>query len=433
MVSASNFKSVDKGKFTLAANAFLPSHDIVPLEDDGKGASEILINEGDFVKEGQVVAKTSGLYIHAPISGVVEKISTGLFSSGRKSLCAKIALKGALVFTGKKQLKNPWENYDKETLIYRIKEGGVLNTFDRKNSLYSEIRSIKKTENLILFVRLFDPDPSILVEDFVSKSYLDEISVGALILAKTIGASAIVFVKDRNSKINDVSSFSESVVKVFQVEADTRKYPCGTRHNIVSAAKKIFTDEIFKSAGKNDFFIDSLTALHIYNAIVLGKPEIDTFVHVTGDCLMSAAIMNVKIGTSLRDVVEMCGGFKRKLSKIMINGMMKGIAITNLDIPVTKSMKSVEFVPVGRVKNSYSEICIRCGNCRKICPVELWPGNLYRVMHISDRKNGLLDSESIAETSLLCVECGLCNSVCPSRLPLQQTISLLKENINAKK
>lgn len=433
MVKAYNFKSVDEGRFELPANAFLPSHAIVPVEEDGKGESEILIGEGDFVKEGQVIAKTRSNYIHAPISGTVEKIADGIFSSGEKGLCAKIALGGELVFTGKRQDKNPWSNYERETLVYRMKEGGILNTFSKKLPLYSQIKSTRKNEDLILFVRLFDDDPAVLVEKFVSEKYTDKVAEGAMILAKATGAVAVVFAKARNSKIKIDASLFENESKIYQVEIDTKKYPCGTKHNLVLAAKKNLDDEIFKKAGKNDFFIDSLTALHIYNAIVLGKPEIDTFVHVTGDCLMSAAIMNVKIGTSLRNIVKMCGGFKRNLSKIVINGTMKGLSVENLDVPVTKSIKSIEFVPTGKIKNSYSEICIRCGNCRKVCPAELWPGNLYRIMHISGRENGLLDSESITETSLLCLECGLCNSVCPSRLPLEQTISVLKEKINGKK
>ncbi len=447
MVSAYNFKSPDEGKFALAANAFLPSHCVVPLY------GEILIGEGELVKEGQVIAKTKDIYINAPVSGVVEKIENGVFSSRKKGLCAKIALKGSLVFTGKKSFETGWQSYEKETLTYKLKEAGVLSTFSRKISLYSKIKNIKKA-NPILVLRLFDDDPSVLTERFVSKNYARQVIFGAMILAKASGSDVLVLAQDKYSKIqideflprNQISENqnSETVenpenlgsqilsnqIKVFQVEVDTRKYPCGSEHCLVSAVKKNLSDESLKSLGKNDFFVDSVTAFHAYNAIVLGKPEINAFVHVTGDCLNSAAVMNVKLGTSLRDVAEMCGGFKRKLSRIVINGTVKGISVKNLDIPVVKSMKSIEFVPAKQVKNPCSETCVRCGNCRKVCPAELWPGNLYRIAHLDGISGGLLDSKTIADSAVLCMECGLCNSVCPSRLPLQQTISLLKEKIN---
>ena len=451
MVSAYNFKSPDEGKFTLAANAFLPSHCVVPLD------GEILTSEGEQVKEGQVIAKTKDIYIHAPVSGVVEKISAGVFSSGKKGLCAKIALKGSLVFIGKKSFETGWQSYEKETLAYKLKEAGVLSTFSRKISLYTTIKNLKK-KNPVLVLRLFDDDPSVLTERFVSKNYARQVIFGAMILAKASGAEILVIAQDRYSKVPvgeflpenfeeqifsnqnsenlenlENQSFAkrfENQIKVFQVEVDPRKYPCGSEHCLVSAVKKNLSDESLKSIGKNDFFVDSVTAFHAYNAIVLGKPEINALVHVTGECLNSAAVMDVKLGTSLRDVAEMCGGFKRKLSRIVINGTVKGVSVKNLDIPVVKSMKSIEFVPARQVKNPSSETCVRCGNCRKICPAELWPGNLYRIMHLDGKNGGLLDSKTIADSAILCMECGLCNSVCPSRLPLQKTISLLKEKIN---
>ena len=464
MVSAYNFKSPDEGKFALAANAFLPSRCVVPLY------GEILIGEGEQVKEGQVIAKTKDIYIHAPVSGVVEKIENGIFSSGKKGLCAKIALKGSLVFTGKKSFETGWQSYEKETLTYKLKEAGILSTFSRKISLYSRIKNLKK-ENPILVLRLFDDDPSVLTERFVSKNYAWQVIFGAMILAKASGSNVLVLAQDKYSKIqvdeflpknqiqetsenqilenrnlekfensgnsekfenpeNVENQFFSSQMKVFQVEIDTRKYPCGSEHCLVSAVKKNLSDESLKNLGKNDFFVDSVTAFHACNAIVLGKPEINALVHVAGDCLNSAAVMNVKLGTSLRDVAEMCGGFKRKLSRIVINGTVKGVSVKNLDIPVVKSMKSIEFVPAKQVKNPCSETCVRCGNCRKICPAELWPGNLYRIAHLDGKSGGLLVSKTIADSAVLCMACGLCNSVCPSRLPLQQTISLLKEKIN---
>ncbi len=435
MVSAYNFKSEDEGKISSLANAFLPSHSIVPLEDDEKGFSEILIKQGDFVKEGQTIAKSKNIYVHSPVSGVVEEIADGLFSNGEKKLCAKIALKGELVFTGRKLKETDWTNYNDETLVYRLKEMGILNTFDKKDSLYKQIKNIKKRDGLVLFVRLFDEDPGVLVERFVSEHFTDKVFSGARILAKTLKANSIVFAVEKDSKINLQEKFQtvKDEARFFQVELDTKKYPCGTEHNIVSAVKKTFTDDdILKKTGKNDFFIDSVTALHIFEAIVLEKPEINSILQVNGNCLMSAAIINVKIGTTLDDLVKMCGGFKRNLSRIVINGFVMGSSVSNLKIPVTKSMKSVEFVSADKIKKQYSELCVRCGECKKVCPAELWPGNLYRIMHLSNRRNELLSSDSIAKTSLLCMECGLCNSVCPSRLPLMQAISLLKEKIDEK-
>ena len=100
--------------------------------------------------------------------------------------------------------------------------------------------------------------------------------------------------------------------------------------------------------------------------------------------------------------------------------MITGMAASALDIPITKSIKSLEFVPATELCIQDEKNCIRCGKCRNVCPEGLSPDLLYK--HLVE--NYHLPKE-ICATSLLCSHCSVCNSVCPSRLPLSQTIALL--------
>lgn len=56
--------------------------------------------------------------------------------------------------------------------------------------------------------------------------------------------------------------------------------------------------------------------------------------------------------------------------------------------------------------------CIACGNCSKICPVDILPQLAFKAILIDDvdgfLSHGLLD----------CVECGLCTYVCPSKIEI---------------
>ena len=444
MVSASNFISADKYSLSSFVNGFLPRVAFIPLAEDDNDLVDILVTEGSLVREGDVIAKSRGSYVHSSVPGVVDKIMQIQYSNGKQGPCACVNLSGAFSYLGKKLVPQEWRSYDASTLHFLIREAGIINTFSKPVPLFTQIRKIWTAKSSIVVLRLFDPDPSCVTESFLSKKYLRNILEGTAILARTFGASNVVIAyssSDSNSirpELDNIlsaekkSEIFDASVDMFTIEIDARKYPAGTMHDITQSVKKMYKSELFSNLGKKDLFIDSVTALNTYNAFVLRKPVVSTFVHVTGDSLNSAALLNVRIGTSLRELVEQCGGFKRKLSKIVINGIVSGRAVSSLDIPVSRWVKSVEFIPVGQVRILNTDNCIRCGNCRKICPVHLWPGNLYRVAHLPDLRN-ICDSDKDAlKTSILCTECGLCNAVCSARLPLCQTISLLKDRNHEK-
>ena len=427
MASVSDFLSEDSGAFSLSVNGFMPRVAVVPFGYDKGERMEILVWEGDAVQEGQTIAQGRFGSVQASIPGTVRKISAVQLPDGKLGKAVKIALGGSFSYTGKRPWKIDWSVYDASMLQLFFAERGVVSTFGRCTSLCAQIKQLHPQSARILVVRLFDDDPSRVTETFVAAHHAAEVAEGAAIIAKAMRANGVVFVRSADGKDAAAHRRDDAMfdVPAYDIACTTARYPAGTRHELVVAVRKQLPEQPFSGIGNRDLFIDVQTALAAYRAVALSTPLLETYVHVTGDCLNAGAIMNVKIGTTLGELAAQCGGFKRPVAGIVINGIVTGFSVSSLDVPVTAMVKSVAFLPPRRAKRQHDEPCVRCGGCRNVCPVALYPDMFYRAfMHGSDATDL---EKRYAATSVLCTGCALCNAVCPSRLPLSQIAALIKD------
>lgn len=428
MASVSDFLSEDSGAFSLSVNAFMPRVAVVPFGYDRGERMEILVRDGDAVQEGQTIAQGRSGSVQATIPGTVRAVSVVQLPDGKLGTAAKIALGGSFSYSGKRPWKIDWTAYDASMLRLFFAERGVVGTFSRCMSLSAQIKQLHLQSARILVVRLFDDDPSRVTETFIAAHHAAEVVEGAAIIAKAMRANGVVFVRSADGKNVAARRRDDAlfVVPAYDIACNTARYPAGTRHELAAAVRKQLLEQPFSGIGNRDLFIDVQTALAAYRAVALSTPLLETYVHVTGDCLNAGAIMNVKIGTTLGELAAQCGGFKHPVANIVINGIVTGFSVSSLDVPVTAMVKSVAFLPPRKAKRQHDEPCVRCGGCRNVCPVALYPDMFYRsFMHGADATEL---ERRYAETSVLCTGCSLCNAVCPSRLPLSQIAALTKDS-----
>lgn len=98
---------------------------------------------------------------------------------------------------------------------------------------------------------------------------------------------------------------------------------------------------------------------------------------------------------------------------------MMGICQNDLDISTVKATNCL-LVFGDKYKDKNLSPCIRCGNCVKVCPVNLVPTDLAKYARV--RKFDLCKANNIDA----CMGCGSCSFVCPSKIELAQLIAWAK-------
>ena len=156
------------------------------------------------------------------------------------------------------------------------------------------------------------------------------------------------------------------------------------------------------------------TTAAIAEAVVSDLPLTHRVVSVTGEAIAKPGNYYVPIGTSVQDLLEFCGSVTQKSAKVVLGGPMMGIAIADLETPITKTTNAVTVltkVQIGSAKFARRQTpCIRCGRCLQVCPENLNPTKIAHAV-----KNNLLD---VAERYYIstCIECGCCSYVCPANI-----------------
>ena len=420
-------------KYSHTENAFLPKIVTVPLSQEKNCVCRCLVKPGDFINEGDIIARPSAVegfkgVIHSPIPGKVLDIISTYCPNGNLENAVRIRLQGSFSYLGKQIAKKDWTEFSSSALISKISEYGIINTFLTYEplSLGDQLKNQLKKKKRNLIIRLYDEDKMRISDSLYTKFFLDEILTGSKITAKALEADNVIFAVD-DGLDKEMLEKIKAVPDCHILPINASKYPSGFKRELRIYFNKMFKKTSGITISESDLFVDSCTMFEVYKGIVNGVPSISKYIHISGPCLKNEAFLNIKLGFSIKDIVSQMGGFVKQPALIVINGLICGYTIGSLDIPVTKYVKSIEFLTEFKTTDYHTYSCVNCGNCRVICPVKISPDILYT--HMTKRRN---ISENFINSSLLCTECGLCNTVCPSRLPLCQTISVLNEQLKEK-
>ena len=418
--------------------AVLPKQAIFPLSQHIGAPAKPVVQKGDKVKVGTMIAEAGG-FVSAPIfssvSGTVFKIDTAIDATGYRKPAIIINVEGdeweeTIDRSDTLETLEAHPELTPEEIVNRIKDAGVVGMGGACFPTFIKLTPPPTAKAECVIINAVDCEPYITADYRLMMEHADEILVGVELLMKaakvtkgyigieTNKPAAIELLRQKLSTFNFQHSTHIEVVPLKQ------RYPQGGEKQLVDAvihrqvpappAIPVNVGAIVQNVG---------TAFAVYEAVMKRKPLFERYTTVTGKRLANPGNFLVRMGTPMKELIDACGGMPEGDNKLLAGGPMMGKALTSVEVPVCKGTNSVTVISDEEAVRKDPQPCIRCAKCVSACPMGLEP---YLLAKLSEVKNW---ERSEKEDIVNCIECGSCQFTCPAHRPLLDNIRLGKSTV----
>ena len=405
-----------------------PAPDVVAInlaQHAGAPATPI-VAVGDYVTAGQKVGEASGFIsanVHASVSGTVIAIENRTHAT-RGNQCLHVVIKNDKKDTPCDALK-PHASLDEVTpdeIVEIVKEAGVIGMGGAGFPMNVKLKPRTPVDTVLL--NGCECEPMLTADHRLMLARPDDVIFGVQAMMKAVNAQRGIIVIEEN-KPDAIALMREKVAGLENIEVleVSTQYPQGGEKMLIKRAlgRQVPSGGLPSDVGC--LVANVSTSKAVANAIRLGVPVSERVVTVTGARVKHPGNIVAKIGTSLRELLELCGGVTGDAPYIVkVGGPMMGAVQATLDAVTTKCTNGIT---VYDVDETIPQECIKCGRCVDVCPMELKPLQFAKLVN---------DPAALKALSIMdCMECRSCEYICSSKIPLVNLIRLGKNAVRGMK
>ena len=416
----------------------LPKQAIFPLSQHIGAAAKPVVQKGDKVKVGTLIAEAGGFVsapIYSSVSGTVFKIDTAIDATGYRNPCIIINVEGddweeSIDRSEKLEQVKDHPELTPEEIVERVKKAGITGMGGAGFPTFIKLTPPPTAKAECVIINAVECEPYITADYRLMMEHANEILVGLELLMKAVkvtrGYIGIETNKPKAIKLlkqKCAESFAESAYEV-EIVPLKQRYPQGGEKQLVDAvihrqvpappAIPVNVGAIVQNVG---------TAYAVYEAVMKHKPLFERYTTVTGKRVANPGNFLVRMGMPMADLIEACGGMPEGENKLLAGGPMMGKALTSVEVPICKGTNSVTILSGDDARRKEPQPCIRCAKCVSVCPMGLEP---YLLAKLSAFKNW---ERAEHEDIISCIECGSCQFTCPAHRPLLDNTRLGKSTV----
>ena len=406
--------------------AELPKQAIFPLSQHIGAPAKPVVQRGDKVKVGTLLAEAGGFVsapIYSSVSGTVAKIDEEFDATDYRKPVIIVNVEGdeweeSIDRSDKLETLAGHPELTPEEIVNRVQAAGVTGMGGAGFPTHVKLCPPPTAKAECIIVNAVECEPYITSDYRLMMEHPDEIIIGLELLMKAAkverGYIGIEENKPEAIKLLTEKTANDSRIEVIPL---AQKYPQGGEKQLVDAvihrqvpappAIPVNVGAIVQNVG---------TTFAVYEAVMKRKPLIERYTTVTGKRIKRPGNFLVRIGTPFSQLIEACGGMPEGDNKVLAGGPMMGKAVISLNTPVCKGTNSITVISGDEAHRKKVQPCIRCAKCVSVCPMGLEP---YLIATLSAFKEyERAENEDIVS----CIACGSCQYTCPSGRPILDNI-----------